>query len=166
MAAMASSFLPVNNGAPVLPTDPVIVPEDRLQMLQREAQSMSMDQGNTQEHTISARRDNRSMSEGEGHAGFPPVDPKLPNAEGSVPSDGNSEGEHEHEQEQEQEQENDDSENGADTASIAGPPSKKKKGQRFFCTDFPPCNLSFTRSEHLARHIRCVDPQFHSVRSS
>ena len=35
-----------------------------------------------------------------------------------------------------------------------GPPSKKKKGQRFFCTDFPPCNLSFTRSEHLARHIR------------
>lgn len=31
---------------------------------------------------------------------------------------------------------------------------KKKKGQRFFCTDFPPCRLSFTRSEHLARHIR------------
>ena len=35
-----------------------------------------------------------------------------------------------------------------------GRPSKKKKGQRFFCTDFPPCTLSFTRSEHLARHIR------------
>jgi hypothetical protein len=35
-------------------------------------------------------------------------------------------------------------------------PAKKKKGQRFFCTDFPPCQLSFTRSEHLARHIRCV----------
>jgi len=35
-------------------------------------------------------------------------------------------------------------------------PSKKKKGQRFFCTDFPPCQLSFTRSEHLARHIRSV----------
>lgn len=33
-------------------------------------------------------------------------------------------------------------------------PSKKKKGQRFFCTEFPPCQLSFTRSEHLARHIR------------
>jgi hypothetical protein len=33
-------------------------------------------------------------------------------------------------------------------------PSKKKKGQRFFCKDFPPCELSFTRSEHLARHIR------------
>lgn len=34
--------------------------------------------------------------------------------------------------------------------------SKKKKGQRFFCTEFPPCHLSFTRSEHLARHIRSV----------
>ncbi|KAI0414658.1 hypothetical protein F5X98DRAFT_240636 [Xylaria grammica] len=32
--------------------------------------------------------------------------------------------------------------------------NKKKKSQRFFCTEFPPCNLSFTRSEHLARHIR------------
>jgi C2H2 transcription facotor len=35
-------------------------------------------------------------------------------------------------------------------------PSKKKKGQRFFCTEYPPCILSFTRSEHLARHIRYV----------
>lgn len=34
---------------------------------------------------------------------------------------------------------------------------KKKKSQRFYCTDFPPCNLSFTRSEHLARHIRYGD---------
>jgi hypothetical protein len=34
--------------------------------------------------------------------------------------------------------------------------AKKKKSQRFFCTDYPPCNLSFTRSEHLARHIRYV----------
>ncbi|KAI1464888.1 uncharacterized protein F4812DRAFT_143849 [Daldinia caldariorum] len=32
--------------------------------------------------------------------------------------------------------------------------NKKKKSQRFFCTEYPPCNLSFTRSEHLARHIR------------
>ncbi|KAL2223240.1 hypothetical protein M432DRAFT_43420 [Thermoascus aurantiacus ATCC 26904] len=45
------------------------------------------------------------------------------------------------------------SENENENAGSA-PPSKKKKGQRFFCTDFPPCNLSFTRSEHLARHIR------------
>ncbi|OCT47398.1 C2H2 transcription factor [Cladophialophora carrionii] len=36
----------------------------------------------------------------------------------------------------------------------ADPASRKKKGQRFFCTGYPPCNLSFTRSEHLARHIR------------
>lgn len=32
--------------------------------------------------------------------------------------------------------------------------NKKKKSQRFYCTEYPPCNLSFTRSEHLARHIR------------
>jgi hypothetical protein len=25
---------------------------------------------------------------------------------------------------------------------------------RFYCTDFPPCNLSFTRNALLARHIR------------
>lgn len=35
-----------------------------------------------------------------------------------------------------------------------GSSSRKKKSQRFFCTGYPPCNLSFTRSEHLARHIR------------
>lgn len=34
------------------------------------------------------------------------------------------------------------------------PASQKKKGQRFFCTGYPPCNLSFTRNEHLTRHIR------------
>ena len=53
--------------------------------------------------------------------------------------------------------ESDDEEDGSDGDSIdgeTGRPSKKKKGQRFFCTEFPPCNLSFTRSEHLARHIR------------
>jgi len=47
----------------------------------------------------------------------------------------------------------------SDNEDIEGDPdinsaSKKKKSQRFFCTDFPPCQLSFTRSEHLARHIR------------
>ncbi len=53
--------------------------------------------------------------------------------------------------------ESDDGEGGSDAESIdveTGRPSKKKKGQRFFCTEFPPCKLSFTRSEHLARHIR------------
>jgi hypothetical protein len=58
---------------------------------------------------------------------------------------------HTHESDGEQ----DGSENGTiEAGGDSAPPSKKKKGQRFFCTDFPPCNLSFTRSEHLARHIR------------
>lgn len=44
-----------------------------------------------------------------------------------------------------------------DDASVNadGTRSKKKgKSQRFYCVDYPPCSLSFTRSEHLARHIR------------
>ena len=52
-----------------------------------------------------------------------------------------------------------DEDGNSDAESIdgeTGRPSKKKKGLRFFCTDYPPCNLSFTRSEHLARHIRYV----------
>lgn len=55
--------------------------------------------------------------------------------------------------------ESDGEDGGSDAESIdveTGRPSKKKKGQRFFCTEFPPCKLSFTRSEHLARHIRYV----------
>ena len=45
---------------------------------------------------------------------------------------------------------------GSDEESVNadGTKSKKKKSQRFYCTEYPPCNLSFTRSEHLARHIR------------
>ena len=39
-----------------------------------------------------------------------------------------------------------------------GGSTKKKKGQRFFCNEFPPCKLSLTRSEHLARHIRYYTP--------
>ncbi|KAF2747188.1 hypothetical protein M011DRAFT_66011 [Sporormia fimetaria CBS 119925] len=46
-----------------------------------------------------------------------------------------------------------DSDNESET-SEGGRPTKKKKGQRFYCVDYPPCNLSFTRSEHLLRHIR------------
>jgi hypothetical protein len=48
---------------------------------------------------------------------------------------------------------------GSENESADGSPgksTKKKKGQRFFCTEYPPCTLSFTRSEHLARHIRYV----------
>jgi hypothetical protein len=41
-----------------------------------------------------------------------------------------------------------------ESVNADGTKSKKKKSQRFYCTDYPPCNLSFTRSEHLARHIR------------
>jgi hypothetical protein len=55
--------------------------------------------------------------------------------------------------------EEDEDKDGSDNESATSDtnrPSKKKKGQRFFCTDFPPCHLSFTRSEHLARHIRYV----------
>ena len=51
----------------------------------------------------------------------------------------------------------DDGEGGSDEETLdaeTGRPTKKKKGQRFYCKDFPPCQLSFTRSEHLARHIR------------
>ncbi|KAF2114382.1 hypothetical protein BDV96DRAFT_647091 [Lophiotrema nucula] len=29
-----------------------------------------------------------------------------------------------------------------------------RKGERFYCTGFPGCTLSFTRPEHLARHMR------------
>ncbi|KAG9246016.1 hypothetical protein BJ878DRAFT_540716 [Calycina marina] len=47
-------------------------------------------------------------------------------------------------------------EDDSDEESVAadGTRTKKKKSQRFWCTDYPPCNLNFTRSEHLARHIR------------
>lgn len=54
-------------------------------------------------------------------------------------------------------EDNAEDDDGSDNDSVTSDsqrPSKKKKGQRFFCTDFPPCQLSFTRSEHLARHIR------------
>ncbi|EXJ85134.1 hypothetical protein A1O3_05809 [Capronia epimyces CBS 606.96] len=53
--------------------------------------------------------------------------------------------------------EDDNDQPGSDNEAEQGetdPASRKKKGQRFFCTGYPPCNLSFTRSEHLARHIR------------
>ena len=32
----------------------------------------------------------------------------------------------------------------------------RKKGQKFQCTGYGDCNLCFTRSEHLSRHIRFV----------
>ena len=50
---------------------------------------------------------------------------------------------------------------GSDDESVGADSSrsgKKKKSQRFYCTEYPPCSLSFTRSEHLARHIRFASP--------
>ncbi|ODV97438.1 hypothetical protein PACTADRAFT_2005 [Pachysolen tannophilus NRRL Y-2460] len=38
--------------------------------------------------------------------------------------------------------------------SRSSPAKRKSKGRSFQCSDFPPCSMSFTRSEHLARHIR------------
>lgn len=53
------------------------------------------------------------------------------------------------------ESEGEDGSDGEESVNADGTRSnKKKKSQRFYCTDYPPCNLSFTRSEHLARHIR------------
>ncbi|MCJ1475082.1 hypothetical protein MMC13_003742 [Lambiella insularis] len=53
-------------------------------------------------------------------------------------------------------------EDGSEAESIdeeTGRPSKKKKGQRFFCTDFPPCNLSFTRKNILEKdHFNVTAP--------
>ncbi|KUJ15010.1 uncharacterized protein LY89DRAFT_127668 [Mollisia scopiformis] len=43
---------------------------------------------------------------------------------------------------------------GSENADGSRTNKKKGKSQRFYCSDYPPCNLSFTRSEHLARHIR------------
>ncbi|WEW60478.1 Up in starvation [Emydomyces testavorans] len=42
-----------------------------------------------------------------------------------------------------------------DDVGDSAPPSKKKKGQRFYCKDFPPCNLSFTRN-NLRQHAQTV----------
>lgn len=75
-----------------------------------------------------------------------------------VEMDGSSTGQAEtgsvgHEDIQEEMESDEDSPNADGSRS-----GKKKKSQRFYCTEFPPCNLSFTRSEHLARHIRFVSP--------
>ena len=57
-------------------------------------------------------------------------------------------------QDDEQDAEDDGDSDNESVKSESQRSGKKKKGQRFFCTEFPPCQLSFTRSEHLARHIR------------
>ncbi|KAF3934679.1 hypothetical protein ABW20_dc0104547 [Dactylellina cionopaga] len=42
------------------------------------------------------------------------------------------------------------------STGAAATKGKKKKQQKFFCEGFEGCNLSFTRSEHLLRHVRYV----------
>ena len=140
MATMASSFLPVNNGLP--PTDPGLFGLHTTQPQHKREAEMADSSKEQQGSAAADKPEHASVSSVGSGLSNPPAETKQRSAENAV-SDGPSEGEH------------DGSENGGDTAS-SGPPSKKKKGQRFFCTDFPPCNLSFTRSEHLARHIRYV----------
>jgi len=43
--------------------------------------------------------------------------------------------------------------NGSES-DTSGTISDEEKSQSFFCNDYPPYNLSFSRSEHLAGHIR------------
>ncbi|EPS45774.1 hypothetical protein H072_121 [Dactylellina haptotyla CBS 200.50] len=43
---------------------------------------------------------------------------------------------------------------GSSSATTGATKGKKKKQQKFFCEGFEGCNLSFTRSEHLLRHVR------------
>ncbi|KAL1961270.1 hypothetical protein VTO42DRAFT_3216 [Malbranchea cinnamomea] len=178
---MASSFFPVNNGvAPAAPpTDPALLqPRDSSSLPKPQHETRPHEQQSERSNSIGShaqngdqgntgggggdRHDKSSVSSASSLQSNPPPTGAKPQGaaakDGSAQSDG-----HAHESEGEREG----SEHGTDAAgsapaagaasgsgSAAGPPSKKKKGQRFFCTDFPPCNLSFTRSEHLARHIR------------
>ncbi|CZT49984.1 uncharacterized protein RSE6_10896 [Rhynchosporium secalis] len=41
-----------------------------------------------------------------------------------------------------------------EASGISGGKKKKKKDGGFVCYKYPPCKLAFTRSEHLARHVR------------
>jgi hypothetical protein len=98
-----------------------------------------------------------------------PSSPLSKAAQASGSADGSQNGARQHSDEPHQrdsmdvDMDDSDGENGADDGGASDDDSvnadgsgsnKKKKSQRFYCTDFPPCKLSFTRSEHLARHIR------------
>ena len=82
-------------------------------------------------------------------------EPKLPQRENSQHSKRSREDSEDVDME---DSEGEHGEEGSDDESVNGDGTKSgkklKKSQRFYCTDYPPCNLSFTRSEHLARHIR------------
>jgi hypothetical protein len=49
------------------------------------------------------------------------------------------------------------SDDSADHSDEESKKKKQKKTTHFYCTGWANCNLSFTRSEHLARHIRYVE---------
>ena len=86
-----------------------------------------------------AKSDDVAMNESEGEPGAAGARGGTSGAAGSTGTQGSNDEGH-----------------GSGDESNDGNKSKKKKSQRFYCTDYPPCNLSFTRSEHLARHIRYV----------
>lgn len=49
------------------------------------------------------------------------------------------------------------SDDSADHSDEESKKKKQKKTTHFYCTGWANCSLSFTRSEHLARHIRYVE---------
>jgi hypothetical protein len=94
------------------------------------AAAMSVPQNVQAEHQDSLNRGNSQYSNNSRHSGDHGMDDSDDGGEGN--------------------------EDGSDDESVNadGTRSKKKRTQRFYCTEYPPCTLSFTRSEHLARHIR------------
>jgi hypothetical protein len=75
---------------------------------------------------------------------------ESPSSQTGYPSGQEDKGEEMHDQDR-------DSSEPAEKSGASGKSSgrvKKKKGTKFHCTGFGNCTLAFTRSEHLARHIR------------
>lgn len=158
-----SSFLPVNTGmAAVDPVEhgkdvPVPLPPQPHPEVKTEPQIQEQKLVPITAPVSTAAEGNLRPMDGT------PNTPQAPNPNGNVPSgentgsrEGSSTQSSAHDEAPAAESDGDhhchsDNEAGMGNPS---PPSKRKKGQRFFCTGYPPCNLSFTRSEHLARHIR------------
>lgn len=140
-----SSFSPVNDSSShdrTMGDAPTPRPDSKNLSPVQDSQAMAVDQDERNSHPSTA------TTNANGHSSRPIASKASGSEETRGAAAGESDGDH---------GERDGSENdaAAEPRSTAGPPpSKKKKGQRFFCTDFPPCTLSFTRSEHLARHIR------------
>lgn len=58
--------------------------------------------------------------------------------------------------ESESEDDSNEGQGGSGRRRGSGSGRTRKKGQKFQCTGFGDCVLTFTRSEHLSRHIRFV----------